>query len=395
MMAQQVFTRFVKLETLSYRGFDLGDLVGEADDYVNARIGGQPYTSAIINGEDAFGFPGVYAPFTWIRAVPTTHRAGTPITSMTVRVETGDRRFAGTDDDVHLRVGDRRFSLEKRAYDDFERGDDDTYSVPIGNATRDGFTIGDITRVAIEKSRDGAAGGWFLKGVTLVVNGRTIVNNRSINRWLEDDRRTWTAPGLARDHRTDDVVGVWLQLRDDDFGPQDTGDINEYDRHTSQPVAYRLGPTVTRTVTGGDRLKGRLSQDNGDKARLTYRLSTFGFIAPPPPVPPAQPDPTPQPPPNPQPPPPGPKPDLVITGLTNNDVTVSNQGLGTALAFNVTVTGYVPVRFPLGLAPGASQTLIYNMGGCDAGDHNALADSAGEIAETDETNNTRSYNQIC
>nr|MDQ4041260.1 hypothetical protein [Actinomycetota bacterium] len=164
----QALTRFVKLEVLNYRGFDLGDPVGDADIYANARIGGQPFTSTVINGAQSFSFPGVYAPFTWLRSVPTFHRASTPVTSMTVRIETGDRRFAGTDDDVYLRINrNQRFSLEKRAYNDFERGDDDTYSVPIGDATRDGLTLADIDRVAIEKSKDGVAGGWFLRGVTL------------------------------------------------------------------------------------------------------------------------------------------------------------------------------------------------------------------------------------
>ena len=279
--ADQQRTRFVKLEVPEYRGIDLGDIPGEADIYANARIRGQSYTSTIINGEDSFTFPGSYAPFTWIRSVPAANRARTPVTSMIVRVETGGRSSAGTDDDVYLRVGRERFSLDKGLYDDFERGDDDTYSVPIGSATRDGFTVGDIDRVAIEKSKDGVAGGWFLHGVTLIVNGQILARDRSIDRWLEDSRRVWNASGLTRDHRTSDVVPVWLQLREDDFGPQDTGDINEYDRHTSLPLSYRLGPTVARRETGDDRLKGRRSLDNGDRARIGYRLSTYTVRAPP------------------------------------------------------------------------------------------------------------------
>ena len=141
-------------------------LVGSADIYAGARMNGQPYTSTVINGRDSFSFPGSYAPFTWIRSVPTFHRASMPVTSMTVRVETGNRGSAGTDDDVYLNIGRHRFSLDKRLYDDFERGDDDTYSVPIGSATRDGLTIGDISRVSIEKSKDGLGGGWFLGGGT-------------------------------------------------------------------------------------------------------------------------------------------------------------------------------------------------------------------------------------
>ena len=246
----QVFTRFVKLEVLNYRGIDLGDIPGSADIYANARMDGQPYTSTVINGEDSFSFPGSYAPFTWIRSVPTFQRESMPVESMTVRVETGDRRWAGTDDNVYLDIGRHRFSLDKRAYDDFERGDDDTYAVALGDATRNGLTIGDISRVSIEKSKDGVAGGWFLHGVTLRVNGRTFVRDRSIDRWLEKSKRVWVAPGLTRDHRTDDVIPIWLQLREDDFGPQDTGDINIFDRNTALPIAFRLGTTVRRTVTG-------------------------------------------------------------------------------------------------------------------------------------------------
>ena len=89
---------------------------------------GQPYTSTVINGEDSFSFGGCYAPFTWIRSVPIFQRESTPVETMTVRIETGNRGSAGTDDDVHLNIGSHRFSLDKRLYDDFERGDDDTYA---------------------------------------------------------------------------------------------------------------------------------------------------------------------------------------------------------------------------------------------------------------------------
>jgi hypothetical protein len=77
------------------------------------------------------------------------------------------------------------------------------------------------------------------------------------------------APRFARDHRTSDVAGVWLELRDDDFGANDTGDIKRYDRHTSLPLAYRLGATVQDQVRGASLLSGRLPLQNGDSARLT------------------------------------------------------------------------------------------------------------------------------
>ncbi len=279
-----------------------------------------------------------------------------------------------------------RFSLDKRLYDDFERGDDDTYSVPLGPATRDGLTIGDISRVAIEKSKDGVAGGWFLHGVTLEVNGGTLVRNRSIDRWLEDSHRVWTASGLARDHRTDDVIPVWLQLREDDFGPQDTGDLNPFDRNTSLPIAFRLGTSVRQQVTGGARLSGRLPLENGDKAGATYRIRTFAVEPPPPPVPPPDNTPPPQPPPG-----PAGDADLIITGLTIGEVAVKNQGTANAGPFTVTVYNGAAVRDSVqfaGLAAGASATLPYSSGSCD-GSWTAVADSANVVPESDEGNNTR------
>jgi hypothetical protein len=369
----------------------LGDPVGSADIYSNARMDGQPYTSTVINGEQSFRFPGVYAPFTWWKSVPTPNQQSTPVTSMTVRIETGGRAFSGTDDDVYLRInGSLRFSLDKALYNDFERGDDDTYSVPIGTATRNGLTVEDIDRVAIEKSKDGAGGGWFLHGVTLMVNGRQVMSNRAIDRWLEKSNRTWVAPGLVRDHRTDDVIGAWLQIRDDDFGNDDTGDINRYDRHTSLPIAYRLGPPVQHLALAGSLLRGRVPSENGDSARLTYRLSTFA-VANPPPLPAPQPLPEPPPPPPTDPPQPGPKPDLVITSFTDTEFTVKNQGAGAAGAFRVLVssspTGDSAFDFT-GLAAGASATRSYSRP-CESRD--VVADSANQVVETDETNNSARY----
>jgi hypothetical protein len=385
----QVLTRFVKLEVLNYKGIDLGDPVGSADIYSNARVDGQPYTSTVINGKQSFSFPGSYAPFTWIRSVPTFKRGSMPVESMTVRIETGNRSGAGTDDDVYLNIGSHRFSLDKRLYDDFERRDDDTYSVPIGTATRDGLKIRDIRRVSIEKSRDGIAGGWFLHGVTLTVNGQPFMRNRNIDRWLENSKRVWTAPNLTRDNRTADVIPVWLQLREDDFGPQDTGDINIFDRHTSLPIAFTLGTAVRRQVTGAARLSGRLSMDNGDRARVTYRIGSFD-VDPPPPVPPPNSDPPPPPPPG----PPGDA-DLIVTSFTPNSVTVKNQGTAAAGPFTVTVykgaVSRASVQF-VALAPGASATMSYDGGGasiCDGISWSAVADSSNVVPESNEGNNTR------
>jgi CARDB/PLAT/LH2 domain len=386
--AIQGLTRFVKLEVVGYRGIELGDPAGDAEIYANARMRGQPYTSTIIDSADSFSFRSPYHPFTWIRSVPTGNQASTPVTSMIVRVETGKKSGAGTDDDVSLRInGNLKFPLDKRLYDDFENGDVDSYSVPIGTATQNGLTVGDIDRVWIEKSPDGRSGAWFLHGVTLIVNGQAILTNRAIDTWLQKSNRTWQAPGFVRNAGTSDVVPVWLQVREDDFGPQDTGDINRYDRHTSLPIAYTMGTFDRQRVRGGSLLAGRLPLGDGDLAEATYQLSSFGVIPSPPPPPPPPPDPPPPPPP----PVEGPAPDLIISTMTANTFTVRNSGSVAAGPFRVSVvsaSGTENFDFP-GLAVGESQERMFNRPCGET--REARADSLNQVGESNETNNIASH----
>jgi PLAT/LH2 domain-containing protein/CARDB protein len=404
----QLQTRMVKLEVKRMRGYDwaLGDPgPDDADLYVNARIRGQGFASTVLHDHDKFSFPKPYGPFTWIRSVPAGQRASTPVSTLTVQVKTGDRRYAGTDDDVYLRVNNGlRFSLEKRAYNDFERGDDDTYAVPLDAVTRAGLSVADITQAQIEKSRDGAGGGWFLQSFVVRLNGRAVAS-KVVNKWLEDNHRTASA-NLTRDHRTSDIVPVWVSLEEDDYlyGFDDDGDINPFDRNTTVAFGYTPGPPLPREDTGDDRLSGRLSMENGEKGQTSILMSTIDIIAPPPLPPEVTPTPTPTPTPSPTPTPtatptptptqpPGNKPDLVITDFNTSTITVKNQGAGTAGAFSVTATSYPAMRSQ-GLAAGASQTFSSGHG-CTFGPHHAVVDSADEVKESDENNNTADIDVIC
>jgi hypothetical protein len=195
----------------------------------------------------------------------------------------------------------------------------------------------------------------------------------------------------VREARTSDVVPVWLALFDDDFGSNDTGDVNVFDRVTPLPIGYVLGTTRRATVTGDDRLKGRLSMGNGDRARLTYRLSTLSTTPPPPPAP--QPTPAPEPTPTPGPTAPPGAPDLVVTSLTADGVTVANQGDGAAGAFTLTIRrdGVTQNTFRIdGLAAGASTARSYTASSC-ASVYTAFADIDNEVAETNESNNTGTF----
>ncbi len=385
--------RLIRLQVDYLKSLGLGDPgPDEADTYLRVRIAGQAYRSANIEGEDSFSFLLPNYPHTFLKAVPATPSEGEPVESMEVEVRTADVRFAGTDDDVYLRVGpNRRFPLDKRLYNDFERGDRDTYSVPIDEATRDGLRVGDIRFVQIEKSRDGVAGGWRLGGVVLRVNGRQIYRNTAVNRWLEDDRRTWRAPGFTPQAPRGPKVPVWIELMEEDsvYGGDDLGDINEFDRRRRVSIGYAPGSgTVVRFATGDSKLGGRLG--DGDRAKLRFRLETLvpDPIPPSPPVadpspPVADPSPpvvTPTPP---VPPPPGAKPDLVITEFLFSTITVKNQGAGSAGPFRVRAGTAFPTF--TGLAPGASETRALGLS-C-FGNYTANADDLDQVDETDETNN--------
>lgn len=413
----QTSTRFVSMKVTSMKGVGLRSLgdptpPDRADMYSKATIAGQGFQSGEINGRDSFGFGLPYAPFQFIKAIPADSRYAEPVQTMTAEIRTSSKTFAGTDDDVYLRISPTlRFPLDKSLYDDFERGDRDTYSVPIDTAVLNGLKVGDITRVQIEKSPDGAAGGWRLRGVKLVVNGRTLYSRDGIERWLEDDHRTWHAPDFTASAPSGAALPVTLDLWDEDsnvYGGDDHGDLNLYDNRRRLVRAYVPGTAVRGTATGGSALSGRIG--DGDRASVTYTIDTLVptpaapvIVAPPveqpPPVvvtpPPMVTTPT-----TPTSPPPGPKPDLVITAMGyfgSTDLyafTVKNQGAADAGPFRVDVPGEGTWTIP-GLAAGASATRTFRTM-CKVANETATADALGQVAESDETNNSRSFEEtVC
>jgi hypothetical protein len=275
-----------------------------------------------------------------------------------------------------------------------------------------GLKVGDITRVQIEKASDGVAGGWRLRGVKLVVNGRTLYGRDGIERWLEDDHRTWRAPDFVASAPSGTALPVTLDLWDEDsnvYGGDDHGDLNRYDNRKRLVLAYTPGTGVRATATGGSALSGRIG--DGDKASVTYTIETLTPTPAPPPIvvaPPVEPLPpvvvappatTPTPPP-PPPPPAGPKPDLVISAMGFVDptdlyaFTVTNQGAADAGPFRVDVPGEGTWTFP-GLAAGASATRTFRTM-CKVANETATADALGQVAESDETNNARSFEEtVC
>jgi hypothetical protein len=382
--ALQASTKIVVLRIPFLNGQDLDDpWPGEADMFANVGIDGQRMTSAVINNADDFTFPRPYAPFTWFKVVPAVPVESEPVETIEAEVKTCNAWWAGTDDDVFLRLGNSfRFPIEKNLYNDFESGDRDTYSVPIDAAVRRGMRVGDITRVGLEKSPDRLAGGWKLCGLELRVNGQTVYNNQRVSHWLEDDHRIWTGQGFEPDERLGQKIPVWIDLREDDsiFGADDEGDINLFDSRNIVSIGYAPGEPREAKLQGGDRLGGRLGY-GGDKAALRFRLTTItpelAHAEGQPPAPPSERGEG-----------PGPgvfRPDLVISSFTLSGVTVTNRGAGPAGPFRLSVNGGIRAQFP-GLAPGASETRVLALS-CNE-DYFAMVDDLEQVAETDEENNT-------
>jgi subtilase family serine protease len=74
--------------------------------------------------------------------------------------------------------------------------------------------------------------------------------------------------------------------------------------------------------------------------------------------------------------------------------TVTNQGPGAAGPFTVDVPGEGTFPIP-GLAAGASASRTFRTA-CKVATQQAIADSLAQVAETDETNNTRTFTEtVC
>lgn len=371
----QSSTRFVRYQVLNYKGYDLTDPgPDDGEIYSRAKIAGQEFIGPIIQDHDRFSFPSPYYPFTFIKPVSTGATFNTPVREITVKLRTSTSRFAGTDDHIYLRINSRqRFELDKLLYDDFERGDDDTYSLPIDGAARAGLSMRDIQYLRIEKSPDRLAGGYKLGGVTVRVNGVKVAE-ASPNRWLEKSKRTYTIPGFTPTAPAGPALPVWMDLREDDifYGGDDQGDVNKYDARNAVVRAYVPGSFEQQLVRGGRVLGGRRNW-GGDKAQMTYKIETFDTSVP-------------------QPPPPPTAPDLTFTEFTPPNFTVKNIGNAPAGPFSVQIIPGSPpaitYAFPAGLAAGASVTQAGAFGCYTSA---GTVDIFGQVVESNELNNATDY----
>lgn len=260
----------------------------QADFYVRERVDGAEYRSGMIHGHDDFAFPQPTYPFTLIRPYATVRQPRPePVASLYVTIGTSDSRLAGTDDNVYVQFGDHlRFQLDKPGYDDFERGATDTYSL----RPPPGTTMQDLRYVQIDKSPDGAAGGWQLRSVAVQANGRQLYNQTGIDTWLQDDHRTWRAPGYVVPTATTTRIPVILQLWDSDgfaYLGDDHTDINpNYSRYDLNllvdpaDLSYYgdMSGTTSGTSTGGSAYGG--GGKDGDTAAISFVFTSTTNVPP-------------------------------------------------------------------------------------------------------------------
>jgi hypothetical protein len=119
------------------------------------------------------------------------------ITQLTIEIKTGDLRFAGTDDDIHVEIAGLQLPLDNPDKDDFERNNTDTFVIAIPGRGLDLAWLRELGTLAVVKTEDSFwGGGWRFQGIRIFGDGPTpIYSNDAVNRWLDgshqDPDRTW------------------------------------------------------------------------------------------------------------------------------------------------------------------------------------------------------------
>ena len=111
-----------------------------------------------------------------------------------------DVPYAGTDANVRLIIGGQRFEMDQPGYDDFERGETDTYYFKTN------MTLGSLRKAYIELSHDnsGKNPGWYVSNVILQI----FFPNQSV----AVTYKTWGTIGwLAKDSAPYYTTAVELQ----------------------------------------------------------------------------------------------------------------------------------------------------------------------------------------
>lgn len=124
------------------------------------------------------------------------------LSSIAIKVRTGNRSWSGTDDRVYFRMKltgsseERKWRLDNPDHDDFEKGHTDTFVL------RDSLPddVCQIRSIWITKNKDSWAGGWFLRGIEIYYNdapSNQLYSHPNIKKWMEDNSRRWSPENFS------------------------------------------------------------------------------------------------------------------------------------------------------------------------------------------------------
>lgn len=118
---------------------------------------------------------------------------GRPFGTLTVGVRTGDDRGAGTDADIHFGMTfadgiTKEWLLDKEAYNDFERGDNDDYYLFLSDKTCEPAKVKSVYLKMGAEHGLGVA--WQAASIRIRINGN-LVFERNLDVWLRDQGSVW------------------------------------------------------------------------------------------------------------------------------------------------------------------------------------------------------------
>lgn len=115
------------------------------------------------------------------------------VTELTVEVKTKDKRFAGTDDDIHLQIGGHDFLLDNPDKDDFERGNTDVFRLAVPGRGLDLEWLRQLGSLCVTKTEDSFwGGGWSFEGIKILGHGPTpLYENPDVDVSLDGDDNQW------------------------------------------------------------------------------------------------------------------------------------------------------------------------------------------------------------
>jgi len=121
------------------------------------------------------------------------------IVAFLMTISTSNISSAGTDADVFIEIAGSKFLMDKPGYDDFEKGDTDSYQFQMH------MTLGELRKAVIRLYHDnsGSKPGWYCGQVTMQVKFENSNYMRLYKRW---DKIGWLAKDEEPYYTTEAVL---------------------------------------------------------------------------------------------------------------------------------------------------------------------------------------------